>query len=170
MGTNAAGQPGCAVTGIQQRFDCFEANNGDFCTVTFQANYPAGAVNEIPEVQLSNGLGSSTKGIPVAPGWVTYTISIPFCSRMCDISFALFGPETGTATTLRIDNVTNECTSTDETSDDLVFANDPGRLLANGSLEDHTPAVPALSVPGAVLLALLILGSAVYLLRRRTIA
>jgi len=169
MGRNAAGNPGCNLTGIQQDFSCFVPDTqNDWCTVTFQAEYAAGAAGEIPEVELWNSLGSRSKEIPAAPGWQTYSISTPICSMACRISFALSGLGPGTATTLRIDNVSNECTLTDQTSSELTDVAGPTIPHATAYLEDSaSDAVPTLSDWALVVLAIGLVSAGWYLTRRR---
>jgi hypothetical protein len=121
---------------IYQVFDCFYDNGNMFCTVTFDALYPLPAVpGERASVHLEYGGGSNTRQIPAAAGWVTYSISVDFCSRATTIAFILEGPAGGTTTTLKIDNVSSECTSTDETSAALG-ASDAEFVDAGGPLPD----------------------------------
>jgi hypothetical protein len=169
MGKNAQGNPGCSLTGIQQEFSCFVPNTAnDWCTVTFQANYPAGAAGEIPEVELWNSLGASTKGIPPMPGWQTYSISIPICSMACRISFALSSLGPGTTTTLLIDNVSNECTLADRTSSALTVVAGPTIPNAVADLEDGVPhGIPALTEWALVILAVGLISAGWYVTGRR---
>jgi hypothetical protein len=163
MGQNAKGDglPGCNLTGIQQEFDCFIANPpGDWCTVSFDARYPAGAAGETPFVELANGLGSRTGEIPVNAAWTRYTISTPFCSRSCRISFAIESGGPPTMSTLWIDNVDDECTSTDMTSNELTIRQHALFGDATADLDDLTakavPIMPwwSLAALGALLACL----------------
>lgn len=178
LGPIAGGPPnGSQISIILQSFDC--DGPGKFCTITFDALYPAGAAGESAEVYLSSGGAPKQVRIPVAAGWQTYVISAPGCDEVSVVGFELFGPATGSTQELRIDNVSSECTPDDDTSEELTVVPDTFcdsvqncNAPSEPPLENFPGGIPTVSEWGLIVMTVLVLtaGTVAFGRRRRPAA
>ncbi len=109
---------------VMQEFDCAETNPVKYCTVEFQAWYPAAADRDKVYAALFN-MHTNNVTVGEIPDddnvWGSYKLSVLGCGDRYQLFFIFESTNPlGPMTNLRIDNVTDECTDFDETNLELT--------------------------------------------------